>query len=782
MACHACRDRGNIPKSSAGDSREIREMIIAAPRTYVASSLYARLSTMLAWVADAIDLLGRTSWPLVDLMIRISIGKLALISSVLISMDWPMAVSMAMGSYPIPVPSLQSTALLSSVYWLAAVSLIIGFATRFGASVLLAVAVASHIQVAALDLNLFWIALLAMYVAHGADRLSLDHLLSQGLKSSALPRVGSLITLLDATQPALTSIYLLALRVALMLTLLLAGGHMSPATALATAGIAAWLPLTSAQLFGASGIAVAVLIGGGLATRAAALIAVAMVGYDNMMAGDVSLPFYWTVLLLILVARGPGPASLDGLVLAGLRRWLPQLAGWPAFSLEGLPRVVIVGAGFGGIACARALRHAPVSTTLIDRQNHHLFQPLLYQVATAGLSPADIAIPIRAIFRDQFNATVILATVTGVDTKRREVLADGLSIPYDHLVIATGATHSYFGQDAWAPFAPGLKRVDDATFIRRRVLEAFEHAEVAVNEDDRRRLLNFVVVGGGPTGVELAGAIAELARVGMEKDFRTFDPATSKVILVERGPRLLPSFPESLSEVARRSLAEIGVEVLLNSAVRVVDADGVVIGDTRIRSRTVLWAAGVAASPAAKWLNADADNAGRVKVHPDLSVPDLPDVYVIGDTANANCWKGRPVPGLAPAAKQAGAFVAKVIRAKLRGEAVSHTFAYRHLGSLATIGRKSAVADFGSVRLHGVLAWWLWGVVHVLFLLGTRNRVAVALNWIWYYVTYRASTRLITGTSPTDLQPKSENARAGLPTSTDSSERSGHRKFHALIP
>jgi NADH dehydrogenase/putative oxidoreductase len=362
----------------------------------------------------------------------------------------------------------------------------------------------------------------------------------------------------------------------------------------------------------------------------------------------------------------------------------------------------------------------------------------------------------------------VLATVTGIDTERREVLADGLNLPYDHLVIATGATHSYFGQDVWLPFAPGLKRVEDATLVRRRVLEAFEHAEVAASEEERRRLLTFVIVGGGPTGVELAGAIAELARVGMEKDFRSFDPGTAEVILVEAGLRLLPAFPESLSEVARRALGEIGVKVCLNSRVRLIDAAGVVVNDRRIYARTVLWAAGVIASPAAKWLNAEADNVGRVKVLPDLSVPHLPNVYVIGDTASANCWKGRPVPGLAPAAKQGGAFVAKAIRAKLRGVPVSHAFFYRHMGSLATIGRKSAVADFGFVRLHGVIAWWLWGIVHVLFLLGARNRIAVALNWIWSYVTYRASTRLITGSDPADAQWTSKNGMTALSTPTGS--------------
>jgi NADH:ubiquinone reductase (H+-translocating) len=719
-------------------------MTIGARVRYFADALQQRMSTALVRLGDAIAFVSRTAWPLVDLLIRIWIGKSALVLSVLISTDWTTVVRMAAGSYPIPDLSLGSTALLSQVYWLAAISLILGLATRVGAAVLLALTVASHIGVVALDLNLFWMVLLAYYVLLGADRLSLDRLLSQGLKNSPLPQAGTLITFLDATRPALTGIYLLALRVALMLTLLLAGGHMSTAMMPTTTAILAWLPVSSARLlFGNASIAFALLIGSGFATRATALVAVAMIGYHQMIGGEMSFPFYWTVLLLLLVAKGPGPFSLDGAVLAGLRRSLPE----PPFNVEGLPRVVIIGAGFGGIACARALRHAPASITLLDRQNYHLFQPLLYQVATAGLSPADIAMPIRAIFRDQFNVKVMLAAVTGVDTERREVLADGLNLPYDYLVIATGATHSYFGQDAWAPFAPGLKRVDDATLVRRRILEAFERAEVAASEAERRRLLCFVIVGGGPTGVELAGAIAELARVGMEKDFRNFDPAAAEIILVQAGPRLLPAFPETLSEVARRSLTDIGVNVLLDSKVRMIDADGVTTSDRRIYSRTVLWAAGVTASPAAKWLNAEADKVGRIKVQPDLSVPHLPDVYVIGDTALANCWKGQPVPGLAQAAKQGGAFVAKVIRAKLRGEPVSLAFSYRHMGSLATIGRKSAVADFGFVRLRGAMAWWLWGVAHVLFLVGSRNRAAVVLNWIWSYVTYRASTRLITGSS-----------------------------------
>src|SRR6266849_7041988 len=411
---------------------------------------------------------------------------------------------MAAGSYPIPDLSLGSTALLSQVYWLAAISLILGLATRVGAAVLLALVVASHIRVAALEVNLFWMALLAYYVLLGADRLSLDRLLSQGLKNSPLPQAGALITLLDATRPALTGIYLLALRVALTLTLLQAGGHM-PTAMMTTAETHVWLPVGSATLlFGNKGVALALLIGSGLATRATALLAVVMIGYHKMSGGDMSLPFYWTMLLLLLVAKGPGPFSLDGAVLAGLRRSLPELSGTSASNLESLPRIVIVRAGFGGIACARALRHAPARITLIDRQNYHLFQPLLYQVATAALSPADIAIPIRAIVRDQFNAKVMLATVTGLDTEAKKVKMADSELGYDYLILATGARHSYFGHNEWEKLAPGLKSLEDAVEIRRRILMAFEYAEKISDEVARKAAMTFVIIGGGPTGVEMA--------------------------------------------------------------------------------------------------------------------------------------------------------------------------------------------------------------------------------------------------------------------------------------
>ncbi|HEU5284132.1 MAG TPA: NAD(P)/FAD-dependent oxidoreductase, partial [Burkholderiales bacterium] len=406
--------------------------------------------------------------------------------------------------------------------------------------------------------------------------------------------------------------------------------------------------------------------------------------------------------------------------------------------------------GFGGLTCAAGLRSAPVRVTLIDRHNYHLFQPLLYQVATSSLSAGDIAAPVRGLFRDQFNTDVIYGEVTGVDGARREVIVGAKRVAYDYLVLATGASHSYFGKDEWAPFAPGLKRVEDAIQVRARLLGAFERAESSDDPLERRSLLNFLIVGGGPTGVELAGAIAELARFGMEHEFRHFDPAQARVILVQAAPRLLPTFPEALSEQAQRALERLGVEVLVGSRVEKIDAAGVTVNGQRIPARTVLWAAGVVASPAARWLGAQADNAGRIKVGPDLSLPGLPEVFAIGDTALSEAWNGQPVPGLAPAAKQGGLYVARVIRARIAGRPAPAPFRYRHLGSLATIGRKAAVADFGWIRLSGAPAWWLWGLVHLGFLVGLRNRVSVMLDWAWSYLTYRSGTRLITGALPVD--------------------------------
>ena len=453
----------------------------------------------------------------------------------------------------------------------------------------------------------------------------------------------------------------------------------------------------------------------------------------------------------------PGPAYSA----PSLQQGRPEAV--PGGGVDGRrPRVVIVGAGFGGLTVATRLARAPVDITLIDRENHHLFQPLLYQVATAGLSPADIAWPIRGLVRRQRNTRVLLGAVTGVDRVRKHVAMDGRHIAYDVLVLATGATHGYFGHDGWAAHAPGLKGIDDATEIRRRLLLAFERAEMASDARERERLLTIVIVGGGPTGVEMAGAAVELAHSALADDFRAIDPQQARVLLVEAGPRLLPSFPESLSRHAERALRRLGVEVRLGQAVTRCDAAGVALGDENVAAATVIWAAGVAASPAASWLATAGDRVGRVWVGPDLRPPGMDDVFVIGDTALAHDVAGKPLPGIAPVAKQQGAYVAQAIQARLSGKAEPPPFRYRDRGLLATVGRKTAVIAFGRLRLKGWLAWWIWGIAHIYFLISLRNRLLVMTQWLWSYVSFERGARLITGLHPVkaDPEPDHEPARA----------------------
>ena len=411
------------------------------------------------------------------------------------------------------------------------------------------------------------------------------------------------------------------------------------------------------------------------------------------------------------------------------------------------PQVVIAGAGFGGLEASRALAKVEVDVTLIDAYNHHCFQPLLYEVATAALSPADIAWPIRAIVREQKNVRVIMARVTAINIVARSVHTTEIDLRYDYLVLATGATHSYFGHDDWAPFAPGLKHIADATEIRRRFLLAFERAEVVEDEAERARLLTFVIIGGGATGVEMAGAIAEVARQTLQHDFRRIDPRTSRIVLIEAGPRLLPAFPEALSDYARRSLEGMGVEVALNRQVTGCDAQGVALDGGRIEAATVIWAAGVVASPAAQWIGAEHDRAGRIKVNPDLSVPKRPEIFAVGDTATVAEPDGRLVPGIAPAAKQMGRYVGGVIAARLNGRPAPAPFVYHHVGDLATIGRKSAVVKLGLLQLTGFPGWLFWSAIHIYFLIGMRRRFIVALNWLWRYMTFQRGARLI-GVAP----------------------------------
>jgi NADH dehydrogenase FAD-containing subunit len=421
-------------------------------------------------------------------------------------------------------------------------------------------------------------------------------------------------------------------------------------------------------------------------------------------------------------------------------------------AIAGRPVVVIVGAGFAGLEAARALARAPCDVVVLDRRNYHLFQPLLYQVATAALSPADIAWPIRRLLAGQANARVMMGRVTAVDREASCVLLeDGGRIPYDHLILATGARHAYFGRDDWEEPAPGLKKIDDATLIRHRVLLAFEKAEAETDAEERRRLLTFVVVGGGPTGVEMAGAIAELARHTLARDFRNIDPGSARVVLVEAGPRVLAAFEPMMSDKAAAQLRRLGVELMLDSRVTACDAGGVEIEGKRVAARTVVWGAGVEASPAAKWLKAEADRAGRVKVAPDLTVLGMPEVSVVGDTALALKPDGKPVPGVAAAAKQMGKYAGDRIARLLTGRPAPAAFAYRDFGAMATIGRNAAVAQIGRLRLSGRTAWLLWALVHVYFLIGTRNRLTVAQSWAWTYVTHARGARLITG--PTGTPP-----------------------------
>ena len=415
------------------------------------------------------------------------------------------------------------------------------------------------------------------------------------------------------------------------------------------------------------------------------------------------------------------------------------------------PHLVVIGGGFAGLWASRALADAPLRITLVDRRNHHLFQPLLYQVATAGLSSPDIAAPLRHILGRQRNIEVRLGEVVSIDKHAKQVqLGDGSQIGYDMLLVASGATHAYFGHDEWAADAPGLKTLDDALYLRRKLLLAFERAEAEPDPTKRAAWLSFAIVGGGPTGVELAGTLAEIARHTLKNEFRHINPADAKVRLVEAGPRVLSSFPEVLSLKARRQLEKLGVEVLTGTAVSHIDGQGFQLGDTHVPARTVVWAAGVAASPLARTLDVPLDRAGRVQVEPDLTVPGHPEIFAGGDLVALIQANGRPVPGVAPAAKQMGKYVAQVIRARLDGKPAPPPFRYNDQGNLATIGRMAAIVHVGKLQLSGLLAWWFWLAAHVFFLIGFRNRLVVLLNWAVAYWSYQRSARIILGDADED--------------------------------
>jgi NADH dehydrogenase/putative oxidoreductase len=695
-----------------------------------------RPRVQLAALLDIGGTMLRVAAPVVDLVIRLSLAKAFFAPGML-----PGSHSMQSGaSWPLIAALLLGPLLLAAglfVRLVALLMLILTLLAQFGAPQ---------------DVHLFWAALFGWYVVRGAGPLSLDYALAKGLAHSALPLANWATEAAGWVDREIAPFYLLVLRLWLAAAVTgIASAHaMLPAAMLPVAMLpAAMLPaMEPGMLPPAVAIVGAILLVAGLATPlvAAVLCLIGLIGYGAAMAGaGQAVSIYEPLVLALLAVHGAGRHSVDWLI----GRWAHHTS--PI--ADDAPHIVIVGAGFGGMSCAAGLRHERARVTLIDRHNYHLFQPLLYQVATGALSPADIAAPIRGAFRDDAAVRVLCGTVTAVDTANRHVVVDGRNVAYDALVLATGATHGYFGHEEWAAYAPGLKSVQDATSIRSRILDAFEQAEAADDPAARQRLLTFLICGAGPTGVELAGAIAELSRNGMTKDFRNFDPASARILLVQAGPRVLPSFDERISAFARSSLEALGVEVRVNSRVEIIDDAGVAVNGERITAGTVLWAAGVVASPAAQWLGAEADRAGRVQVGADLSVPGFPDIFAIGDTSLALAWEGQPAPGLAPAAKQEGAYVAAVLHARLHNRRAPPPFRYKHQGSLATIGRKSAVADFGRLKLTGAVAWWLWGAVHVLFLLGVRNRVAVMLGWAWSYFTFDIGVRLIEDEGPHGLAP-----------------------------
>ena len=696
------------------------------------------------WYLDGTE----TFWPISDLVIRFFIGMWFLRSGLVKAADWDTALYLAANEYPVDWMSPANAALLGvSIELIGPILLIAGFFTRPAAVAMAALTLVSQAVYIPTTSNVLVIAMLAWYALAGPAALSIDRVLSGGLKASALPLAAPAIRAAEWSREYLAPILMALIRIWLGVALLVYAGVVEPPVDVQTwlpttifAGMPAWLAI-GVSLFFFTGFG-AVIVSYALFF----LIAAYMVAGAHP---NVTLfPFLF---LAMYEARGAGVFSVDRAILAWMETNIlfdRDYADIP----DSWPHVVVVGAGFGGLAAVGRLKRLPVRITLIDKRNYHLFQPLLYQIATATLNPADIATPIRSLFKADGNVRVLKGEVTAIDSAGKTLaLAGGQEIAFDKLVLATGATHSYFGKDEWGAYAPGLKTVEDGVAVRGTILNAFEQAEASDDPERIKRLLTFVIVGAGPTGVELAGAIAELAKLNVEREFRTVDPASARVILVQSGPRILPAFPEELSVKAQDSLEQLGVEIRTGWRVTQIGATRVCIGEDHfIDTETVLWAAGVAASPAAKWLGAKADRAGRVEVNGVMRVvgedgEGIEHIFAIGDTASSNAWDGKPVPGLAPAAKQAGAYVSDVVEAELLDRPCPGPFVYKHQGSLATIGRKSAVADFGAFKLSGALAWWLWGLVHIGFLTGARNRVTVVINWGWNFFAQHSGIRLITG-------------------------------------
>lgn len=678
--------------------------------------------------------------PFFDLAVRLTIAQALLASALVKLANWDNALVLATYEYPVSWMTPASAATMGvAIELIGGICLAVGLATRPAALAVATLVLISQTAYIPIDLNLFVLAFMALFMVRGAGALSFDRAIAAGLADSAVPFARPIARIGRWLSRWGTPLWPLAARLWLAMTLAISS-DLAPGWANAMifpSGTFAPLPPVIAFAL------IVPLVFGAALPLVALVLLFSMTGM-RVMGFTPDLSTLAMLFSASFLSLGAGYASID----RRLARWLDDHVLFdrdPDKAPAHWPHVVVIGGGFGGLACVAKLRRLPVRITLVDRNNYHLFQPMLYQVATAALSPADIATPIRGLFRNDGNVRVLMGEVSAVDRAANQLVCGANRIGYDYLVVATGASHSYFGRDEWAPFAPGLKRVEDGIAIRARILHAFERAEAEVDRARIDRLLTFVIVGAGPTGVELAGAIAELARFGLAKEYRRIDPTRAKIILIQSADRVLPSFPDTLSAKAMASLIALGVDVQLESRVTSIAADHVEIGDRTIPTETVLWAAGVVASPAATWLGVESDAAGRILVDERLRVAGAANIFAIGDTAASNGWDGQPVPGLAPAAKQQGSYVSAAIRADLEGAREPAPFRYRHQGSLATIGRKSAVADFAWFRLHGAAAWWLWGLVHVGFLVGTRSRITVLVNWVWQYFTMRLGIRLITG-------------------------------------
>ena len=678
--------------------------------------------------------------PSIDFLARLILFNSFFISGVLKLGDWDNALYLAENEYAVSWASAHTIAIIDIIIELvAAPLLLIGLFTRFAAFSMLLLSLFLQITYYPTNSQVFWIILLSWFVVKGAGRRSLDSFLDKGLDDSIFSFV-SFFKKIFRKISYFEHVYLVLVRCWLSLTLLsFIDAGMIP---FYKEGFFLFLQNDYSFIDGITFsilLFLSVCIFLGFNFR---LSLIALLSYSNHLSlynGTVEFVF-WFVFFIFFILNGAGKYSLDSIIKKYLKLFAKNSKNYNNF-----PHIVIVGAGFAGVTAAKLLKNTACKITLIDKHNYHLFQPLLYQVATASLAPSDIAQPIRSLFDEQSNIRILMNEVVKIDSKKNQVfLKDNNDINYDYLILATGATHSYFGKNEWQKYAPGLKTLEDAIEIRQKILQSFEKAENFDDKQKQQEFLSFVIIGGGPTGVELAGSIAELAYHGMKGEFSHLDPNIAKIYLIQSPEYLLPNFDNKLSDFTQKSLEKLGVIVLTNNRVTNIDDEGVSIGDQKILSQNVFWAAGVQASPIKDWLEVETDRSNRVVTDEYLRAKNYENIFIAGDAALSSSWKGNAMPGIAPAAKQSGKYIAQYIRREIEERKQIKAFKYIHYGNLATIGRKSAVADFSLIKIKGSVAWWLWGIIHIFFLVGAKSRITVMLEWFWAYVTFKKGTRLIT--------------------------------------